>query len=126
MTNFGQTKDELWKNFNNLKTETLVNYTRHSIMCKISSLATNIEEKKIIEKEINLTHLVSSIHHQITNFNIQHNEIENSILQFRLKCGNGIEFYKKRLDEAKNSSFKITLFFCLFCFRKKITHEKYV
>lgn len=120
MTNFGPTKNDLWDEFNNLKTEKIVNYTRHSIMNKISSLATDIEEKNIIEKEIRLTWLIHSIHHQLIHFNVRKKEIEKSILQFRSKSGNNLEFYKKRLDKVKTPLLKSHYSFACFILEKKL------
>jgi len=91
-------KEELWRDFTNLKTEHLVNYDRHALMRKIGNLNTSVEENKITEKELALTWLMHAITQKFENFELDKSEIDNEIEQFRLRAGNCLEYYKKRLE----------------------------
>lgn len=106
--------DELWKEFNNLETEEIFHYSRDSLISKIDQLTTNIEEKKKIQRERNLTWLVHMISHEITNFDTKQEKIQEAILQFRLRSGNNLEFYKKRLE--KSHTFLLKSHYSLACF----------
>ena len=93
--------DELWNKFNNLNTEEIVNFSRDSIIRDLRHRVTSIEEKKIIEKELCLTQFIHYVSHQLIHFNPDRKIIDKQILQFRLRCGNRIDFFKKRLNKSK-------------------------
>ena len=93
--------DELWKKFNNLNTEEIVNFSRGNIIRDLRHRVTSIEEKRIIENELCLTHFINYVGHQLIHFNPDRKIIDEQILQFRLRCGNRIDFFKKRLNKSK-------------------------
>lgn len=94
-------KKELWEEFNNLKTEEMACYSRHSILNHIRQFPTTIEEKKRIEKEFDLACLYHNIAQRLFKFDPDKKDIQNDIEQFRLRCGNGLDFYKQRLAVSK-------------------------
>lgn len=94
-------KEELWKKFKNLEIEKIVNFSRGDIMRDLYHRVTSIDEKKIIEKELHLTHFIQYVSHNLTCFEPDLKSINDLILQFRLHVGNKIGFYEKRLEESK-------------------------
>ena len=107
MTQENLEKTKLWKEFNHLKTEESACKSRHFLLNHIRQFPSTIEEKKIIEKEFDLATLWQNICWKLFEFYDKKDKkefrvkIDKDIEQFRLRSGNRLDFYKKRLAESK-------------------------